>query len=196
MTNARCATELFSGEAPTSDDATRLRGALRAFATGVTVVTSSGEETPYGVTANAFTSVSLIPPLVLVCLSSASSAVRTIARNRAFAVNILSADQEWLARRFACRTRPRGSGTFRGVPHRTESTGAPILEGVSGWLDCRLDGLQVVGDHVLAIGEVLDFGGGPRREPLVFHAGRYRGVHDRDGSAPASLPTSDSPERR
>jgi flavin reductase (DIM6/NTAB) family NADH-FMN oxidoreductase RutF len=124
--------------------------------------------------------VSLVPPLVLVCLSAASSAARTIARNRVFAVNVLSADQEWLSRRFASPTRPRGSTAFRDVPHQPGSMGAPRLDGAVCWLDCRLTGTQIAGDHIIVIGEVLGFESDPSREPLVFHAGRYRVVRDPD----------------
>ena len=166
-----------------ASDPERLRDALRTFATGVTVVTSAGGEPPCGVTANAFTPVSLVPPLVLVCLSAASSAAQTIARNRVFAVNVLSADQDWLSRRFASAARPRGSAAFRDVPHHHRSTGAPMLDGVVCWLDCRLTGMQPAGDHVIAIGEILGFGSDPSREPLVFHAGRYRVVRDHEPHA-------------
>lgn len=164
---------------PASPDAERYRRALRTFTTGVTIVTSAGDEPPYGVTANAFTSVSLVPPLVLVCIDAASSGAGTIARNGVFAVNVLSSEQEWMSRRFASPVRPRGLAAFADLPHRTESTGAPILDGVACWLDCRLAGMHVAGDHVIAIGEVLDFDGDPSREPLVFHGGRYRVVRDR-----------------
>jgi flavin reductase (DIM6/NTAB) family NADH-FMN oxidoreductase RutF len=179
-----------------SSDAERFRRALRAFTTGVTVVTSAGDEPPYGVTANAFTSVSLVPPLVLVCLNAASSAAGTVARNGVFAVNVLSSEQESVSRRFASPDRPRGLAAFAGVPYRTESTGAPILAGVACWLDCRLTAMHTAGDHVIAIGEVLGFDGDPSCEPLVFHAGRYRAVHDR--AAPAADPRLQptSPERR
>lgn len=165
-------------------DAKRLRDALRTFATGVTVVTSAGDEPPCGMTVNAFTPVSLLPPLVLVCLSAGSSVARAISRNRVFAVNVLSADQEWLSRRFASPARPRGAAAFGDVPHRAGSSGAPILEGAVCWLDCSLDGMHVAGDHLIAIGEVLGFGGDPGREPLVFHAGRYHGARDRERPAP------------
>ncbi len=182
---------------PGSSDSARLRDALRTFTTGVTVVTSAGDE-PCGLTVNAFTSVSLVPPLVLVCLAAASSGSRTVVRNRVFAVNVLSADQEWLSRRFASPTRPRGRAAFRDVPHRAGSTGAPILEGVACWLDCRLAAIHVAGDHVVAIGEVLGFDGDASREPLVFHGGRYRVVRDPDSRAPGITPLvpSTSPERR
>lgn len=185
-TSARCL------EAPLRDsDADRLRGALRTFATGVTVVTSAGEAAPCGVTANAFTPVSLVPPLVLVCLNATSSAAGTIARNRVFAVNVLSTDQEWLSHRFASPARPRGRAAFGGVPHRAGATGAPILDGVTGWLDCRLDAMHVAGDHVIAFGAVVDFDGDLGREPLVFHAGRYRLVCDH--TALQSAPSSPTP---
>src|SRR4051794_29234834 len=162
-----------------SSDTQRLRAALRAFATGVTVITSAGDAGVCGVTANAFTSVSLAPPLVLVCLSAGTS-VRTVAANGVFAVNVLCAEQEWLSRHFASPLRPRGRAAFRGVPHRAAATGAPILDGAGGWLDCRLSALHVAGDHHIAVGEVLDLDSDPSREPLVFHAGRYRALRDRD----------------
>lgn len=155
-----------------------LREALGAFATGVTIVTSAGDGGPCGVTANAFSSVSLVPPLVLVCLRSASSAASTIACNRAFAINVLSADQETLARRFAWSARPRGRKSLSDVPHRTEATGAPILTGVACWLDCAVATMPVAGDHVLVIGQIVAFASDHTREPLVFHAGRYRVVRD------------------
>jgi flavin reductase len=180
-TSARCDR---SPAAPA--DAQELRRALRRFATGVTVVTSAGDEPAYGVTANAFTAVSLAPPLVLVCLNAASSGTATIARNGVFAVNVLSCEQEWVSRRFAAPTRPRGLAAFVDVPHRSASTGSPILEDVACWLDCRLQDMHVAGDHVIAIGEVVGLDGDPSREPLVFHAGRYRTVRDRDRGAPSA----------
>jgi flavin reductase (DIM6/NTAB) family NADH-FMN oxidoreductase RutF len=96
-----------------------------------------------------------------------------------------------MSRRFASSTRPRGVAAFVDVPHRRASTGAPILDGVACWLDCRLRGMHAAGDHVIAIGEVLDFHGDPSRDPLVFHAGRYRVVRDRAApAADASPPTN------
>jgi flavin reductase (DIM6/NTAB) family NADH-FMN oxidoreductase RutF len=173
------------------------RVGLRTLATGVTVVTSAGEQ-PCGVTANAFTAVSLSPPLVLVCLRATSSSAETIAGNGVFAVNVLSADQELLAQRYASPARPRGEASFRGVAHRVESTGSPILEGVACWLDCRLTDLHPGGDHVIAVGEVLALDSDPSHEPLVFHAGRYRAVCNTDGRAPSPIPfpVRRTPERR
>src|SRR5687768_1752789 len=85
-----------------------LRRALRTFPTGVTVVTTRGQGGDHGLTATSFTSVSLSPPLVLVCVRADSRGTATIAANGAFAVNVLTGDQEALARRFASPDRPRG----------------------------------------------------------------------------------------
>ena len=155
-----------------------LRKALGTFATGVTVVTTGGEADPYGMTANAFSSVSLDPPLVLVCVKSGAAGCEYIDRNGVFAVNILAADQEPLSRYFSSKTRPRGPDALRDVSHRTAASGAPILDDVAGYLDCRLQTVHEAGDHKIFIGEVLDLDFASDREPLVFHAGRYRFVND------------------
>jgi flavin reductase (DIM6/NTAB) family NADH-FMN oxidoreductase RutF len=150
------------------------RSAVGAFATGVTVVTTRGEEHAYGMTANAFSSVSLDPPLVLVCVISPSEGSEHIRRNGCFAVNVLHADQEPLSRYFASRDRPRGRDAFREVPHRIAASGSPVLDGALGYLDCRLHTSHSAGDHDIFIGEVLELGSNPDGEPLIFHAGRYK----------------------
>jgi len=127
------------------------------FATGVTVVTSAGQAGPCGVTANSFSSVSLVPPLVLVCLHGRSGAAAVIARNQAFVVNVLSWEQEALAQRFASSGRLRGDRSFAGVATRAEATGSPIFAGVACWLDCALAAMLAAGDHLVVIGEVLDY---------------------------------------
>jgi flavin reductase len=150
------------------------RAALGVFATGVTVITTRGEEHAYGMTANSFTSVSLDPPLVLVCAQGGAEGSEHIDRNGVFAVNVLSAEQEPLSRYFASKDRPRGRDAFRDVPHRTAVTGSPILEDVVGYLDCRLHASHEAGDHKLFIGEVLALGHDPNGLPLLFHGGQYR----------------------
>jgi flavin reductase (DIM6/NTAB) family NADH-FMN oxidoreductase RutF len=152
------------------------RATVGSFATGVTVVTTSGEEHAYGMTANAFSSVSLDPPLVLVCVIANSEGSAHITRNGCFAVNVLHAAQEPLSRYFASRERPRGRDAFREVPHRTSVSGSPILEGAIGYLDCLLHADHEAGDHQIFIGEVVELGFDPDGEPLVFHGGRYRVV--------------------
>lgn len=153
--------------------ASDFRAALGSFATGVTVITTSGGEHGYGMTANAFSSVSLDPPLVLICAKSGAEGSEHIDRNGAFAVNILAADQEPLSRYFSSKTRPRGVDAFRDVPHRTVVTGSPVLEGVVGFLDCRLHESHTVGDHEIFIGEVAALESSDR-PPLLFHGGAYR----------------------
>jgi flavin reductase (DIM6/NTAB) family NADH-FMN oxidoreductase RutF len=151
-------------------DSTQLRRALGAFATGVTVVTTGGPAGLYGVTANSFTSVSLEPPLVLVCLRRRGSGRALIAANGAFAVNILTAEQEDLCRRFACAD--RGSAMFDGIEHRPGRTGSPILAGAAH-VECRVAAVQAAGDHVVVVGHVLALAVDPDAAPLLFHAGRF-----------------------
>jgi flavin reductase (DIM6/NTAB) family NADH-FMN oxidoreductase RutF len=153
------------------------RAALGAFATGVTVITTYGEQHAYGMTANAFSSLSLDPPLILVCARLVSEGTEHIRRNGIFAVNILAADQEPLSRYFSSKDRPRGADAFRDVPHAVGATGAPLLEGVLAYLDCRLHASHESGDHEIFIGEVLALGVAPDKQPLLFHGGGYRLLH-------------------
>jgi flavin reductase (DIM6/NTAB) family NADH-FMN oxidoreductase RutF len=149
------------------------RSTVGAFATGVTVVTTRGEEHAYGMTANAFSSVSLDPPLILVCVITPSEGADHISRNGVFAVNILAEEQEPLSRYFASRDRPKGRDAFRDVPHRFAASGSPILEGAAAFLDCRLHASYEAGDHLIFIGEVLELDVSDTT-PLVFHGGGYR----------------------
>ncbi len=150
------------------------RSALGSFATGVTVVTTMGEGHGYGMTVNAFSSVSLDPPLVLVCAISGAEGSKEIDRNGCFAVNILAIDQEPLSGYFASRDRPRGRDAFRDVDHHVGASGAPLIDGVVAHLDCRLAQSYTVGDHEIFIGEVLGLHIDPDAEPLLFHGGSYR----------------------
>ncbi len=150
------------------------RSTVGAFATGVTVVTTRGEEHAYGMTANAFSSVSLDPPLILVCVINPSEGAEHISTNGVFAVNILSVNQEPLSRYFASRDRPRGRDAFAEVDHRFAASGSPILEGSAAFLDCRLHATHEAGDHLIFIGEVLELEVSDGHEPLLFHGGGYR----------------------
>jgi flavin reductase (DIM6/NTAB) family NADH-FMN oxidoreductase RutF len=162
----RSASGVFSGK--------DFRSALGAFATGVTVVTTMSDGHGYGMTVNAFSSVSLDPPLVLVCAISGNYGSEQIYRNKCFAVNILAVHQEPLSRYFASRDRPRGRDAFRDVDHKVGVGGSPLLDGVAAYLDCRLAQSYTVGDHEVFIGEVLDLHVQPDAEPLLFHGGGYR----------------------
>lgn len=154
------------------------RNALGAFATGVTVITTQGVEHPFGMTANAFSSVSLDPPLVLICVISGTVGADSIERNGVFAVNILGDDHEPISRYFSSKDRPRGPDAFSEIPHFLAVTGSPILEGAAGYLDCRLHAAHEAGDHLVFIGEVVGLGQNPDAKPLLFHGGRYCFVKD------------------
>lgn len=149
------------------------RDALGAFATGVTVVTTRGKE-PYGMTANAFSSLSLDPPMVLVCIVTGTHGCDSIRENGIFAVNVLTEAQEPLSRYFASRDRPRTAAAFADVAHRSEATGAPILDGSAAYLDCRLAGQHEAGDHTILIGEVLALGVDKSARPLLYFGGGYQ----------------------
>lgn len=151
-----------------------LRSVLGRFATGVTVV-AAGRETPCGMTANAFTSVSLDPPLVLVCVDRNAAIYKTVVAAGSFTISMLSARQEHVARHFADHSRPRGVdefGAFAWSPG--PSTGAPILDGAVAWLECALTTSHEGGDHEIFIGSVLASGSGPvEDDALVFYGGNF-----------------------
>ena len=161
---------------------TDFRSALGAFATGVTVVTTADENRHgYGMTVNAFSSVSLDPPLVLVCAITGNQGSIEIERNKCLGINILALDQEPLSRYFASRDRPRGRDAFRDVAHHVGTSGAPLIDGVCAWLDCRLEQAYTVGDHEIFIGAVLDIHVDAGAQPLLFYGGKYRFLQDLPG---------------
>ncbi|SFL18975.1 flavin reductase family protein [Shimia haliotis] len=138
----------------TDIDPRALRTAFGAFMTGVTVVTAKdGDNAPLGFTANSFTSVSLNPPLVLVCLANSSSNYDALVAAEGFAVNVLSETQMDVSNTFARPAEDR----FADVGWRDGPQGAPILDGVSAWFDCRMHKVTEAGDHVILIGEVCAF---------------------------------------
>jgi flavin reductase len=154
------------------------RAALGAFATGVTVVTTGGDEHAYGMTANAFSSVSLDPPLILVCVKYPSEGAEHIERNGVFAVNVLAAHQEPISRYFSSRDRPRGRDAFSDVDSRVVASGSPVIDDVLAYLDCELHAAHAAGDHRIYIGRVLALESQADKAPLLFHGGGYRLLAD------------------
>ena len=153
---------------------TALRSVLGRFATGVTVVAAADLGTPCGMTANAFTSVSLDPPLILVCVDRSAAVYKTVLAAGSFGVSMLSASQEHVARYFANHSRPRGAEEFGAVGWSPgPGTGAPILHGVVAWLDCALVNSYDGGDHEIFIGSVQASGFGPADDALVFFGGDF-----------------------
>ncbi len=149
------------------------RRALRKFATGITVVTVSSHGELHGMTASSFASVSLQPPLVLVCLDKTSRTLSLIEDARLFAVNVLSRDQEEISRAFA---RP-GTKPFPDLVHRAGQNGAPLLEGAVATIECTIHEIVDGGDHEIVLGEVTACEV-TDRQPLLYYDGAYRSLRD------------------
>lgn len=140
------------------------------FATGVTVVTGGDDEGFFGLTVNAVASLSLEPTLILVCLDRDSASLERILASGSFAVNVLGARDEWLARRFSAGHR---GDRFEGVAFATGSNGAPLLDEALAWVECAVRQVHEGGDHEIVVGEVLSFAA-RKGSPLIFFRGRYR----------------------
>jgi flavin reductase (DIM6/NTAB) family NADH-FMN oxidoreductase RutF len=146
------------------------RRILGHWTTGVAIIASTTQEgEPRGLTANAVASVSLDPPLILVCIESGADTHDCIRRAAAFAVSVLPQAAERTARRFAGAD---AEAKFEGIAWRTEVTGAPVLDEALAWVDCRLRDIHDGGDHSIFVAEVVA-GDATEGEPLVFYRGGY-----------------------
>jgi flavin reductase (DIM6/NTAB) family NADH-FMN oxidoreductase RutF/pimeloyl-ACP methyl ester carboxylesterase len=155
-------------------DARTLRDALGCFATGITVVTAlTAEGLPIGLTANSFTSVSLDPPLLLVCIANAAGSAQALHDSSHFGVNVLQIGQQPVSNRFA----GRGEDRFSSTTWSPGETGVPLLTGSLGSFECRRDAVHDGGDHFILVGEVLRAQFEPRRDPLLYFRGKYRRLH-------------------
>jgi flavin reductase (DIM6/NTAB) family NADH-FMN oxidoreductase RutF len=144
------------------------------FASGVAVVTSAGHTGSGGMTANALCSLSLDPPLALVCFREDARTLPIVREAGRFGVNVLGADQEHLAGVFASKV-PEGE-KLESVEH-TFLEGVPIISDALAWAVCDLRDLVAGGDHTIAIGEVIAMGHG-EGEPLIWYRGGYRTLAD------------------
>jgi len=154
--------------------AVALRGAMRLFPTGVTVVTSGREERAEGMTANALISVSLNPLLFLVSVHKDARLNPRIKEEGYFAVNFLADDQEGLSRLFASPERSSGLRAIHALGDGYGSTGAPLAAGALAVIECELEDTYAGGDHDLFLGRVVAVRmGDTRRAPLVYHEGGY-----------------------
>ena len=150
------------------------RAALGMFATGVTIVTTrTSQGHLIGLTANSFNSVSLDPPLVLWSLSRQAGSMPTFTTGSHYAINILSADQQELAKRFASKSMDR----FEGVPFEEGFGGAPLLTGAAATFECFNRSRYEEGDHVIFVGEVERCAHRPGASPLLFHGGKFYNEH-------------------
>ncbi len=165
----RAAPEYHSGS-----DARTLRDALGCFATGVTIITTNSEDgQPVGLTANSFTSVSLDPPLLLVCVAHTSSTAAALKEADHFAVNVLQIGQQMTSNRFAGKMEDR----FANSDWALGETGVPILNGSLSTFECSRDALHEGGDHFILVGRVIKASYEPRRDPLLYFRGKYRRLH-------------------
>jgi 3-hydroxy-9,10-secoandrosta-1,3,5(10)-triene-9,17-dione monooxygenase reductase component len=150
------------------------RAACAQFATGVTVVTTATPEGDFGVTVNAFTSLTLEPPQVVVCLARTSNTWGAIERARVFAVNVLAADQVAVGLLFATK-HPDKFGVARAASHRGVA-GVPLLDGALATLECRLADAIPRDTHVMLVGQVVNVRHNPAKDPaLFFRSGLYEG---------------------
>jgi flavin reductase (DIM6/NTAB) family NADH-FMN oxidoreductase RutF/pimeloyl-ACP methyl ester carboxylesterase len=155
-------------------DARVLRDALGCFSTGVTVITARKPDGALvGFTANSFTSVSLDPPLILICLAKTSTNAELFATKPDFGVHVLHIGQQQVSAQFA----RSGADKFAGVAWETWETGAPIIQGSLAALECSHHATHDAGDHTIIVGRVRRAHYEPQRDPLLFFRGRYRRLH-------------------
>jgi len=152
-----------------------LRRVMGHFATGVTVITTfSNEGKLHGLTANAFTSVSLEPPLLLICVDKKAESYPSFEQSKVFTINILADDQEDISRKFAITGTP---DKFEGISYRLGANKAPILNGSLGYIECKIAAVYEGGDHTIYLGEIQQ---AETRDgkPLLFYRGGYRAIGD------------------
>lgn len=165
----RAANEFRAGS-----DARTLRDAMGCFATGITIVTAvDGDGRPVGLTANSFTSVSLDPPLLLVCIANSAGTAPVLRSAANFGVNVLQIGQQPASNRFA----GKGEDRFAATAWGPGETGVPLLDGSLVSFECRRHAVHEAGDHFLLIGDVVRAQFEPRRDPLLYFRGKYRRLH-------------------
>ena len=162
------------GEYRSGHDPRTLRDALGCFATGVTVVTCVGADgNPAGLTVNSFTSVSLDPPLLLVCLAKEALSAGALTEASHFAVNVLQTGQRPASIRFSTRDEDR----FGTTPWSCGEDGAPILADSLGGFECERYPVHDGGDHHILVGKVVKASFDASLDPLLFFRGSYRRLH-------------------
>jgi len=155
-------------------DPRTLRDALGSFATGVTVATCvDGDGTPFGLTVNSFTSVSLDPPLLAVCIAKGARCAPALAAAGHFAVNVLQTGQQPASSRFSTRDEDR----FGATPWSTGETGSPLLMESLAVFECERHAIHEAGDHDILVGRVVRASFDPNLDPLLYFRGSYRRLH-------------------
>jgi len=158
----------------TGSDPRTLRDAMGCFATGITVVTTKDNAgTPVGLTANSFTSVSLDPPLVLICLGKNIGSLQAFCESDSFAINVLHIGQQPISNLFASK----GIDRFKEVDWETWERDVPIIKNSLASIECIKRTEIDQGDHIILIGEVIRTQFEPRKDPLLYVGGKYRRLH-------------------
>jgi len=153
-----------------SIDKLTFRKVLGRFATGITVVTGLGEDNVgVGLTVNAFTSLSLEPPLVLFCLDNSTASIAAFTEGKGFALNMLSENQQDLSVRFSTKVEDR----FAGLDYQTWDTGVPILNDCLANLECLVEAVHDGGDHQIIVGRVGRIAQTDDGRPLLYFNGSY-----------------------
>lgn len=151
-------------------DAREIRDVMGHFATGVTVITTKNSDgLPNGITANAFSSLSLNPPLVLVCIDKKANCYDCFEDSGVFAVNLLGEEQEELSNRFATK----GIEKFQDIAWHMSSNAIPLLDGTIGYIECTVSQAYDGGDHTIYLGEVI-YAHADGIRPLLFFKGKYQ----------------------
>jgi flavin reductase (DIM6/NTAB) family NADH-FMN oxidoreductase RutF len=150
-------------------DPLRLRQVFGAFPTGVTAVAALVDGAPVGIAANSFTSVSLDPPIVSVCVAHSSTTWPSLQHVPRLGVSVLGEHQESAGRQLGARHGDR----FAAVAWHPTDDGAVLLDGASAWLDCSIHDRIAAGDHDIVLLRVHELDADPAVAPLVFHASRY-----------------------
>lgn len=151
-------------------EAAELRRVFGAFPSGITAVAALVDGVPAGLAASSFTSVSLEPPLVAVCVAHTSTTWPLLRTAERLGVSVLAAEQERAGRQLAAR----GTDRFADLAWRATVDGAVLLEGASAWLDCSINQEVRAGDHDIVVLRVHDLDGDHDVRPLVFHASQFR----------------------
>jgi flavin reductase (DIM6/NTAB) family NADH-FMN oxidoreductase RutF len=164
-------------------DAEQLRHAMRAWTTGVAVVTAIHDGQRYGMTVNSFTSISLEPPLVSLALKKLTHTHELVEKSAEFSVTILSSTQKELSDRFAGKF-PEIKDRFAGIEAETLSSNAPLIKDGLAYFNCRVVNSVPVGENTLFVAEVIAVRGEGTGDPLVYH----NRVYWRLGQPPLNLP--------
>jgi flavin reductase (DIM6/NTAB) family NADH-FMN oxidoreductase RutF len=184
MAAARAGAGHTDGKMPGMDasdpDPVAFRDACGRFATGVCVVTSFGPSGPSGLTANAVASLSLDPPLMIVCFDRAARTLQAVEHSGRFTIQMLSHEQGEAAARFASK---QAEDEKFAVLEWSDRSGAPVLDDCLAWLVCELQDLLPGGDHVIGVGRVIELGTS-EGEPLVFFRGDYWALGEREPAPP------------